>query len=94
MMRRQQKQRGIPEKESPGIFTPKYDPRWRQKEINSEVPAGQFLRGVQFLHRSELARKVNNSEDPAGDFAPAGQSLRSVQFLRRSEFHASRTIST
>ena len=38
--RHQQKQRGIPEKESPGIFTPKYDPSWRQKEINSEVPEG------------------------------------------------------
>ena len=38
--RHQRKRRGIPEKESPGIFTPKYDPSWRQKEINSEVPEG------------------------------------------------------
>ena len=29
--RHQQKQRGITKKESPGGFTPKYDPSWRQK---------------------------------------------------------------
>ena len=38
--RHQRKRRGIPEKESPGIFTPKYNPSWRQKEINSKVPEG------------------------------------------------------
>ena len=38
--RHQRKRRGIPDKESPGIFSPKYDPSWRQKEINSEVPEG------------------------------------------------------
>ena len=38
--RHQRKRRGILEKESPGIFTPKYDPSWRQKEINYEVPEG------------------------------------------------------
>ena len=32
--RRQRKQRGIPEKESPGIFTPNYDQSWRQKKIS------------------------------------------------------------
>ena len=65
-MRRQQKRREIPEKESPGIFIPKGDLSWRQKEINSEVPVGQFLRSVQFLRRSELAQKGNHSEAPAG----------------------------
>ena len=67
-MRRQQKQRGIPKTESPGIFIPKGDPSWRQKEINSEVPAGQFLNSVQFLRRSELKPKESNSEVPAKDF--------------------------
>ena len=38
--RHQRKRTGIPKKESPGIFTPKYDPSWRKKEINSEVPEG------------------------------------------------------
>ena len=38
--RHQQKQRGILEKESPGIFTPKYGLSWRQKEITSEVSEG------------------------------------------------------
>ena len=38
--RHQRKQRGIPEKESPGIFTPKYDPSGNEKEINSKVPEG------------------------------------------------------
>ena len=38
--RHQQNQRGIPKKESPGGFTPKYDLRWRQKEINYDVPEG------------------------------------------------------
>ena len=46
--RRQRKQRGIPEKESPGIFIPKGDPIWRQKETISEVLAGQFLRRDNF----------------------------------------------
>ena len=31
--RRQRKQRGIPKKESPGIFIPKEYPSWRQKEV-------------------------------------------------------------
>ena len=31
--RRQRKQRGIPEKESPGIFSCKWKPSWRQKEV-------------------------------------------------------------
>ena len=31
--RRQRKQRGIPEEESPGIFIPKGDPSWHQKEV-------------------------------------------------------------
>ena len=38
--RHQQKRRGIPDKESLGIFTPKYDPSGREKEINFEVPEG------------------------------------------------------
>ena len=38
--RHKRKQRGIPERESPGNFTPKYDPSWRQKEIFSKVPEG------------------------------------------------------
>ena len=38
--RHQRNQRGIPEKESLGIITPKYNLSWRQKEINSEVPEG------------------------------------------------------
>ena len=38
--RHQRKRRGIPKNESPEIFTPKYDPSWLQKEINSEVPEG------------------------------------------------------
>ena len=38
--RHQQKQRGIPERESPGIFNPKYDPSGHQKEINSKFPEG------------------------------------------------------
>ena len=29
----QRKQRGIPEKESPGISNPKEDPSWHQKEV-------------------------------------------------------------
>ena len=44
ILRRQRKQRGIPEKESPGILIPKGYPSWRQKEINSEISEGQFLR--------------------------------------------------
>ena len=36
----QWKQRGIPEKESLGIFTTKYNPSGHQKEINSEVREG------------------------------------------------------
>ena len=55
--RRQQKQRGIPEREYPGISITKGDPSWRQKEVNSKVPAGQLLRSVKFLRRSELAPK-------------------------------------
>ena len=35
-----EKAKRIPEKESMGIFTPKYDPSGHQKEINSEVPEG------------------------------------------------------
>ena len=62
----QRKQRGIPDKESPGIFIPKGDRSWRQKKRNSEVPAGQFIRSVQFLRRSKLAPKGNNSEGPEG----------------------------
>ena len=31
--RRQQRKRGIPERESLGIFIPKVDPSWRQKEL-------------------------------------------------------------
>ena len=38
--RHQRKQRGIPERESLGIFNPKYDLSGRQKEINSELPEG------------------------------------------------------
>ena len=38
--RHQQEWREIPEKESLGILTPNYNPIWRQKEINSEVPEG------------------------------------------------------
>ena len=38
--RRQQKRRGIPKEEFPGIFNPTYNPSWSQKEINSEVPVG------------------------------------------------------
>ena len=108
ILRHKPKRRGIPEKESPGILIPKGDTSWRQNEINSEVPEGQFLRSVQFLRISELAPKGNNSEVPAGEFAPAGKFLRSVQFLRRFElapkgnnyevpagyFRASGTIST
>ena len=33
--RRQRKRRGIPEREYLEIFTPKEDPSWRQKEIDS-----------------------------------------------------------
>ena len=46
------------------IFISKGDQSWRQKEINSKVPAGQFLRSVQFLRISELTPKVNHSEVP------------------------------
>ena len=38
--RHQRKHKGIHKRESPGIFTPKYDPSKHQKEINSEVPEG------------------------------------------------------
>ena len=38
--RHQQKQRGILEKESPGIITTKYDPSRYKKEINCDVPEG------------------------------------------------------
>ena len=31
ILRQQRKRRGIPEKESPEGFTPKYDPSWLQK---------------------------------------------------------------
>ena len=51
-----------------GIFIPKGDPSWRQSEVNTEVPAGQFLRSLQFLRGYELAPKGNNSEVPARDF--------------------------
>ena len=71
-LRHQRKRRGIPKKESPGIFTPKYNLRWLQKKINSEVPEGNFLRSVQFLRRSELAQKGNYSEVPAGEFCSSG----------------------
>ena len=52
ILRRQRKQRWIPKKESRGILIPKGDPSWLQKEVNSQVPAGQFLRSVKFLRRS------------------------------------------
>ena len=71
--RRQQKLRGIPEKESLGIFISKGDPNWSQKDINSKVPEGQFLHSVQFLRISKLAPKGNNSEVPAGDFRTNGK---------------------
>ena len=70
--RRQQKKRGTPERESTGVFIPKGDTSWRQKELNSEVPAGQFQRSVQFLRRSELWPKGNISEVPAGYFRANG----------------------
>ena len=70
--RHQQKKIGIPEKESPGIFTPKYDPDRHQKEINSKVPEGKFLRRVQFLRRAELEKKGNHSEALAGEFCASG----------------------
>ena len=71
--RRQRKQRGIPEKESLGIFIPKWDPSWRQKEINYEVPEGKFLRSVKFLRRSKLDPKGNNSKVPVGEFWASGK---------------------
>ena len=60
------------------ILIPKGDPSWRQKEINSEVPVGQFLRSVQFLSISQSAPKRNNYEVPAGEFGASGTILRSV----------------
>ena len=92
--RRQQNQRGIPDKEYLGIFIPKGYLIWRQKETNPEVPAGQFLRSVQFIRRYQLAPKGNNSKVPAGEFCVSGKVLRSVRFLRRSKSRASGKIST
>ena len=41
--RRQKKQRGIHEKESPGIFIPKGDPSWRQKELITRCQRENFV---------------------------------------------------
>ena len=61
------------------------DPSWIHKEVNSEVPAGKFLRSVQLIRRSKLAPKELIPRCQWDIFAPAGQFLRSVNFLRRSE---------
>ena len=98
--RRQRNQRGIPEKEYPGIFIPKGDPSWRQKEINYEVLAGQFI------CRDNLYVVYNYYVDPSWrqkeivpkcqreNVVPSGQFLHRIQFLCRYGFCANGTIST
>ena len=70
--RQKRKQRGITESKSPGIFIPKGDLSCRQEEVNYEVPAGKFLRSLQFLTRSELAPKGINSKVPSEEFRANG----------------------
>ena len=48
------------------------DLSWRQKEVISDIPAGQLLCSLQLLRRSELAPKGTNSEVPAGEFCANG----------------------
>ena len=55
-----------------GDFIPKGNSSWRQKEVNSKMLAGQFIRSVKFLRISELAPKGNNYEVPAGYFCASG----------------------
>ena len=50
-----------------------------KRQPENFAPAGQFLRSVQLLRRSELTSQWGNN------FAPAGQFLGSVRLLRRSE---------
>ena len=96
--RRQRKQRGIPEKEYPGIFIPEGYPSWRQKEKNSVVPAGKLLRRDNFYivynfyvdpswRQKEIISKCQQE-----NFVPAEQLLRSVQFLRRSKLAPKESI--
>ena len=75
--RRQQNQRGIPEKECPGIFIPKGDPSWRQKEIIPKCQRENFASAGKFYV------VYGFYVDP--NLAPAGKFLCSVQFLRGSE---------
>ena len=73
ILRSQRKQRGIPEKVYLGIFIPKGHPIWHQKETNSEVPAGQFLRRENFYvdicwRQKEIIPKCQRE-----NFAPVGK---------------------
>ena len=55
-----------------GDFHSQGRPELAPKGSNYKVPAGEFLRSVQFLRRTELAPKGTNSEVTAGEFFANG----------------------
>ena len=68
-----------------GIFIPKGDPSWRQKEVNSEGQRDNFYVVYNFYVDTIWCQKEIIPRYQRDIFSPAGQFLRSAQFLRRYE---------